>query len=238
MKLILSTIVLLFSISTFSKDEVELNYPELMVTPKASERITLEAMKEHKERWHKVHLPMLSSAMMTVIAGGVQLSYYDRRDDPHKKSALVGLVVGGSWLILDTYMAKFYEAYQSSYEDNKKLPERTVREKLIKERLAEEEINRLSSLATRMKWLSAVTNVAAGGYMVENARKDSIAKVTGALAIATALAPVVFPNRWNDVAKEQSNYKKKIFAPIVHSTIFSDPKSNSAVPGIMLSMLF
>src|SRR4051812_12685888 len=68
------------------------DYPELMVTPSASERLTMQGKSEESKRW-TTHLPIQASALMTLTAGILQ------KDKNGARTGLAGIAVGGSWLI-------------------------------------------------------------------------------------------------------------------------------------------
>ena len=50
-----------------TKEEDRLSYPELVVTPRASERLAIEAKREQKKRWFALGSIQFSS-LMTILA--------------------------------------------------------------------------------------------------------------------------------------------------------------------------
>ena len=61
-------------------------YPELLVTPSATERLEMEAAKESGRRF-TTHLPIQISALGTITAGIFQAAESDRRGD-------IGIIAG------------------------------------------------------------------------------------------------------------------------------------------------
>lgn len=234
MKIFFFSILLTFSSSIFAKVS---DYPELMVSPLASERLKIESIREQKSK-AQFQLPITTSAAMTLISGVVQYGNTDTNKDPKKRAALAGTLIGSTWLLTNYYLSYHYRGFRRAYKNVSKIRATNNHQKLIKERLAEEEINRLGRLGTTMKWLSFFSNGISSVYMISKAQKDSAAKLTSALSIITSLAPIIFSNHWSDIAHEQKNYKKRVYGPIVHGTFFQDHKTKKLSPGILLSMSF
>lgn len=224
-------LMLVIALSNQVNAEEKNDYPELQVTPKASERIALESEYEKVKPW-SFQSPITYSAIVTIAASMVQGGKIDLKKDPEENSKKVGLLVGGSWLALNAYMAYQYQGYSSAHSKISSLPAKTAREQLIKERMAEEEINQLGRIGKTMKWASFATNFVAGGYMLSKAKKDSNAQVFDGVAIAASFLPLIFSNHFESVSNEQHQYKKKIFGTISSHFLFQDPTSNNWVPGV------
>jgi len=233
--LLMSSMVVYSEEST--SENVDLNYPELMMSPRATERLAIESNREARTHWYSRNVPTLLSATTTFIAGIVQFGKYDASKDPDKRSPLVGLSVGGGWLLVNLYVYKYYGGYIEGFEEIKKLPAKTTHQQLVRERLAEEHINKLGAINTRLKWLSIVTNLGTNIYMLSNAQNKSTASVASSIAIAASFGPLIFSSEWERVASEQRKYQKKIYRPIITSTLFQD-NSGNIVPGAMVSLHF
>ncbi len=213
------------------------DYPELMVSPKASERLHLEAIKE-KGYDAFLHLPVQISALTTFTTGILQFGNVDQADDPDERSPLIGTIIGGGWLALSFALGNYYKPYYRGYRDIAKMPTKTKHQRLMKERLAEESIERAASVGRRITWLSVLSNLGASAYMLTTVKSDTSAQEAGYLASAASFAPLLFQYHWVKVACEQENYKKKIYAPIAFNPMVYDNNANKIVPGASLSFTF
>jgi hypothetical protein len=232
---VLMPFFILLSFNLIAEEKME--YPELQVTPRASERLQIEANGEKEKAW-ATQSSVSASALVTLIAGIKHKSDIDPKKDEMKRSSSVGLLVGSGWLLANMFMAYQYQGYSSALNKIKNMPATTHRDQLIKERLAEEEINHLGRIGTTMKWASFATNALAGGYMISKAKKNSMGQVLDGVAIVTSFLPIIFSNHYEDVAREQQNYKKKIFGTISSNFLIPDPKTNKWVPGVGLIATF
>lgn len=212
-------------------------YPELLVTPRASDRIELEAKREAESRW-TTHLPIQVSALGTLAAGIIQSGNTDPAKDSGNYSPWAGIVVGAGWLAATTIMAYTYTPYATAQKDLAEMPKKTQREQLTRERFAEEAIQKQARTARVLTLLSVVTNAAANTYMLIKADGNSFSIPANAVALALSFAPVLFRYHWCDVANEQADYKKRIYAPVASGGLLVDPANGKAVPGLLLSLRF
>ena len=231
MKLI--ALLLMLVTATIASSQ-ELSYPELLVTPRASERIQMEMRDEASYAW-KSHLPIQLSALTTMAAAS-QLSGKTKEDQDMIPGIAIG--VGALWIAATTWAAVSYRPYRSAYFKLKKMPRTSKRDLLTLERMAEEELNSLRSIGTKLKWLSLVTNLAMS-YSLINANPnetdgEKTAYNVAGLAGLMAFAPLFFDYRWQRVANEQEKYKKKIYAPIAMAPILKDPSQNFSATGLNL----
>lgn len=223
--------------SGLSAQTVNFDYPELMVTPKASERLVIEYNRENRRgMWE--HLPMEISAVSTAVAGAFQLFDYNKDKDPDGYSPYVGLITGGFWLGVGAYMGEIYRPYMRSVQELKKLPATNQREQLMRERLAEEAIYSIEQLGTKMVWASFATNFAASVYMVSKAEDKSAALVASSISAVLSFAPVLFPHPWREAGEYHREYKKKIYRPIASAAVLYDQNSGNYVPGMQLALSF
>lgn len=237
----MKTKILLFGMlslcySSISLGEVALSYPELEVTPRATERLKMLVEKEKKNHLFS-QLPMQISAISTLTTGLLQLSDVDTTKDLAKKSPNAGIVVGAAWIGINYYVGQKYHIYEDVLADISRIPGNTPRDQLIRERIAEEGINRAARLAVRLKWISVATNLGANGYMLKNAKKESSAQVMGAFSILASFAPLLFVSDWETVAADQSAYKKRVYGPIFTTSIFETSKDKFH-PGFLVSTTF
>lgn len=212
----------------------ELSYPELQVTPRASKRIRMEIRDEASYAW-KSHLPIQLSAVTTLIAAS-QLQGKTKTDQEMVPGIAMG--ISALWIGATAWAAMKYRPYRAAYMHLKKLPKKSKRDLLTYERMAEEEINSLKSIAIKLKWLSVATNLAlAGSLMGANPNDTDTEKAANNMAGFAALmafAPLFFDYRWERVANEQEKYKKKIYAPVAMAPLFKDPTQKFSATGISM----
>jgi len=183
------------------------------------------------------NLPMQVSAISTLTSGVLMMGNTDHFDDNKKYAAKAAVAVGLSWVGVNYYLAMRANFYQDVMADYKKLSAKTPREKLIRERIAEEGIYSTARLMHKLKWLSVVTNAGANAYMMSKVEKDSISEVTNIFSLAAAFAPLIFKSEWEKQSNIHRKNKKKIYGPIVTSSIFQVGKKK-VVPGVLLTLAF
>jgi hypothetical protein len=208
----------------------EWEYPELSVSPRASERLEREAVLE-KSKGSSRHWAVQLSAATTLAGGVLQFAQPDSRRDPDKQAAWTGVGVGGAWLIATWLLGSHYTPYTSDSAEVAAIPAKSMREQLVRERTSEQAIENAARMGTRLKWMSFLSNGFASGYMLSKARDDSAAKVVALGSLITSLTPLVFPYHWNDVAYQQQDYKKRIFGPIA---VFSVSPSGELAPAFAM----
>jgi hypothetical protein len=215
----------------------EYEYPELLVTPRASERLDMEAKTEADSRWTR-HLPVQASALATLAAGIIQTGGKDPAKDTQGYSPLAGIVVGGVWLGTTLALSALHHPYTTSAEAIKGQPKATKRDQLARERYAEESLEQAARLGRRLTLLSVISNLGANAYMMLNAQSGSLAFVADGVAGVLSLAPLLFSYRWQTVECEQQEYKKKIYGPVASGTVFMDRTTQKPIPGVALSLAF
>ena len=207
-------------------DEVSLNYPELQVTPLASERLESEAKIEHSDSW-KTHWSLQVSALATLTSSFIieQKKYdsflsteeRDKRNTDFDNAKLVGQVVGGGWLIGTVLLNSFYEPYKNSFLQNRKMSTESKRDRLAKERQAESTLRSTAKIGQSLKWISVATNLIASAAMASEA--DSDTELYPQLSALLSFMPILFPSRWEVTHDEHEIYKKRIYAPVVSAQL-------------------
>jgi hypothetical protein len=236
--LILTLLILSATVTQTSQAEDSYDYPELMVSPRASERIRLEIDRENSGGFFKNHKGLQLAGLTTLIAGVLQSSNVDIQNDVNENSPKVGMLIGGGWLLATTFLDMSYKPYRAGYEDIKRVKGKSKRDQLTRERLAEEAINSAGKLGKRLDYLGVATNLLAGAYMMSNVKKDTISEVTNLVAIVTAFTPLLFQNHWSDVSKTQNSYKKKVYGPISFSPVLFDQSTEKYVSGAKFAFTF
>lgn len=228
-------VISLFLVTGVIFAEEKSDYPELQVSPRASERLALESEYEH-DRPYKFQMPITYASAATLFTA-LTLDT-DTGRDPDRHARMTGTIVGAGWLALNMYMAYSYRAYSSANQKISILPSKTAREQLVKERMAEEELNHLGRIGRTMKWGSFATNLLSSAYMASNAKRNSNSKVYSGLAVVTSFLPLIFSNHFETVAAEQQQYKKKIFGTISSNFLFLDPVTNKLKAGVGFTATF
>jgi len=223
-------VVCFFPKATFAE---EFSYPELQVTPRASDRIDLESKDEFSRRWI-THAPSMLSAVSTVFAAAI----HSKKADVTNDARYAGLGIGASWIGINVLLALHYTPYKDAKNELSKLPSRTTRDQLTKERIAEEAINSTASFGTKLKWLSFLTNAGACVFMGAYSVNKSFSQTAAFVAAGFSIAPILFPYNWNKVANEHRAYKKKIYGPVASTGAFAEPGTGKFVPGLSLAFSF
>jgi hypothetical protein len=218
-----------------------LEYPELSVTPLASQRLKEEALQENKNKWSNLSSIQISG-LLTYLAGQQAAQDYnpnlkepqaqdDNRDKIDNASDTAKLI-GGFWFLGATTLTLVKSPYKDGFNEIKKLPQKTKQQRLARERLAEEKINAAGNLGKKIKYLSLATNILANSLILMEAQED--AQVSAAIAVIGAFTPFVFESRWETVSDLHRDYKKKIYGPIS----FIIPRENHWIPGLGMTFLF
>lgn len=232
--------VILFSMIFFQDVRAEtFDYPELLVTPLASERIGLEVKREQEvlDRFMD-HAPIMVSAGLTMLTA-TQLSSQKGDLRPQDQSdasdaAKVSLGVGAFWLGYTSYLAMTYRPYEDAQRSLSSYGAETPKGKLIRERLAEEKINEAASFGRTLSWFSSGTLLLSSVVMASLAKDD--VEGYAVVSAVSALAPLYFSYRWVKVEKYHRNYKKRIYGPMVMSSVYGS--DNKWAPMLQVSASF
>lgn len=219
LKIILS--VLLFSHLSFAQDEnpfKNLDYPELQVAPRASERLQQMAKAEGESMFVN-QWPLLTSGVATLTAGLMAKnsppSWVDdaseERDAEMASNAAIG--IGAAWILVGSYLS-MKKPMASAVTEVRKLPASDKRSELGKERAAEEHLENTARVQTTLDRLAMVTNLSASIYVTAMSEGD--ARVYGYLAIAASFLPWAFPTLYETNYEKHLEYKRKIYAPLVN----------------------
>ena len=239
MSKVTKAVAILFTInvagsSARAADSKDFEYPELLVSPSASERLATEAKSENRNRW-SVHWAIQASALTTLMAGlssngdpGKNAEEAERKGEEvgSKSAAKAATYVGGLWLVATTAMSAAYTPYQSGLSNLKGISQSNKKDKLAYERYAEEALYAPSRVATVMKWASFATNAGASMMVVQNASKP-ITRGMGAMAVLGSALPILFEHPWNEVYRFQGEYKKRIYGPLSQVQFSLMPTGNA-----------
>jgi hypothetical protein len=230
--------------------ENSFDYPELAVVPRATERIQSEAAQE-REQALKTHLPFLVPATMTFVTGvvlkvnGTKTNYVSGTGDTspgNKYAPWVAMGVGAAWWAVTLGILNNLDYYSDGVAEFSKLPAKTQREQLLRERRAEEAMYRAGAMARRLKWISVASNLGASLYMVSASPDGSFPLYLAAASALTSLSPLLFTHRWETTECLHRDYKKRIYGSLTSitagPTMLSAPNGQAFVPGLLLSAQF
>ena len=217
-------------------------YPELSVVPRASDRIDIESTRDRDLGW-KTQTPFLIPATANFLAGASLLvtgtkSSIDSFDTTSKTAPYVGMGVGLAWWALTFSVLDHQDIYGNAVSEVSKLPGKTQREQLTRERRAEEAIYQAGSLSRKIKWISFASNFLSSGFMVASAQNSTASKAIAVGSMITAFYPLIFNQRWETTESFHRDYKKRIYAPVASATLLPNPSGSSYSPGISLALKF
>jgi hypothetical protein len=224
------------SLSLAGPEESALLYPELQVSPRATERIELEVRREEASIKRSM-LPIQLSAATTLLAGLLAPDPKDKikaasEDVDYSRQAAIG--VGVSWLALSYYLGESYRPYARARSEYQGLPKTTQQQELSRERIAEEHIEAAGSLGKKLMWGSVITNALAAGFVGSHTEGDG--KLYTTIAGLAAFAPLLFKDHWQRIDGYHQEYKKKIYAPIAMPMLAPGPQGTIA--GLQLNWTF
>lgn len=232
---IFSAIILAFASNVFAQTTTY-DYPELNVTPRASERVKMLAIDEQKNPY-KAHYSLILASATTLTAGIQQAKDVDITKDPDKASGKVATVVGATWFLTGLALGKFYDPYRSGFREASKIKGEDKRSQLLRERLSEEAMDEAASLGRKITWLSSITMLGSNAYVLSKAKEESTARSVASIGALVSLAPLIFPYKWIKTAEDHKEYKKKIYSPIVSAMVFN-PFSQRIDTGFNLAWSF
>jgi hypothetical protein len=236
MKLIFSLLIFL-TLNAYAQSKGE-NYPELMVVPKASERINIENTRTEQNFWSN-HLPLHIASATTLMAGILTSADLDKDKDSQGIKPKIAIAVGAGWLATSIWLQTSYRPYERAAIDIKRISATSTRNQLAAERLAEEHIDQAASLAKKIKWLSFITNAGASALTLDSAKKDGAAQGVAVLGTVTSLLPLLFPMSWEQVSDSHHSYKKKIFGPVTFTNgLLINPETNRPTMGLIVGTYF
>lgn len=235
---LVSVVLLIASVLGSAVHATELDYPEISIVPRYSDRLEMEAKAEPMRKWGAV--AALSAPYLASTVVGLSLF------NPQMAMAYwTPLSVGTLGLIGMGVFTAFLHPYADGLAVIAPLKNGTLREKLYRERVAEEQIESAARMGERMRWFTATVNAAANTYTLMSYISGAgflspiekmVGIVIGGAGALVSLTPLFFRPYWIDVAHEQESYRKRIFSPVASVAVF--PVGSGYVPGILLGLQF
>lgn len=194
-----------------------LDYPELMVVPRATDRLTMETQNEREYGWI-AFWPYQVSSITTLLAGNRLRGNYkaDVTTDLEKKDSdnvgLAAMAVGVGGLGLSIFLIRS-DLYGDSFRRLKAMKVTDKRSELLRERLAEEALEKPAHLINMLTTVSVTLNVLANGAVLSQANGD--VRSYAAIGMVASFLPWMFSNRYVDNWSKQQEYKRKIYTPLL-----------------------
>ena len=216
------------------------DYPELLVTPRASERIEREAKIEADSAWTRLLPVQIPSALLLTAGATRALQTPDGTLTPIESAAsAIGMGIGAAGLIGSTWMAAAYHPMKTAQQELKGDATANARDALAHERMAEENLNAAARNGRILRWTIGTTTLLSSGLLLAQASGDPVLLTTAAVSLASGVLPLLFPTRWERVACEQEVYKKKIYGPVGSewnlAPTVQNTAQNQAKAGLQLS---
>ncbi len=213
-----------------------LDYPELQVVPRASDRLAMESPLE-KDLGLAMFWPFQLSGLATLGAGFMMkgklkenATEQERKDADFAANTAVGM--GAAWIGL-TYYLLSTEPYGSELVKIKKYKGSDKRTDLLRERIAEEALQKPAELIRTLTWISFITNFGATANLFDRSTKDN--NLYPAIAGIMAFLPLIFKNRYIDNYEKHLEYKRKIYSPVVSTMLFKENVASNYTPGVLLT---
>ena len=226
--------------TVLSADDVfkSLEYPELQVVPRATDRLQYEAQYESDKKY-LVHWPLALPALATLYLGiSADGEYKEGATDSEKDSADLyaqgATVIGGFWLAATGFIS-WMKPYRSGYARVRKNKDTDKRGELFRERIAEETLENQANVMKTLVKLSV-----ASSFLITAALASETDVDAAQLGITALLAftPWAFEHRHVSVWNKHLEYKRKIYTPVSSINFRRDEISRQFHPIVGLKWYF
>ncbi|MEY4615770.1 MAG: hypothetical protein RJB66_730 [Pseudomonadota bacterium] len=209
-----------------------LDYPELQVVPKASERLLME-QQEGRNSFIGNYWPVQISALALMVAGSRAAGQYTE-DSPSSSqqkenqfASQMGILFGGMWLGATAYL-DYSMSYGKSLSEIKKVNGKDKKSLLLKERLSEEALERPAKVARMINNFSVWSTFTLAIYI--NSQSKQELPNYAAVAMGLSFLPWLIENRLIENWDKHQEYKRKIYAPLTQINFMVDPTTGRATP--------
>ncbi len=228
--------------TTDSYDDLfkSLDYPELQVVPKASERLVMEAEYE-SDYWYTKNWTMFASSLATYYASTQTKGKYHTEiptDDEKNKAdsaVQVASIVGISGM-LASFILPIMKPYAGGVQSLRSAKGRDKRQALLRERLAEEILERQASTQRVISTVSVIANFAASSQLIGKVATST--EKYAYVSLGLAFLPWLFSSRESQAYEKHLEYKKKIYTPISSIDFLVSPKTGKLEPLYVLNWQF
>ncbi len=216
-----------------------MGYPELQVVPRASERLRIEA-KDERGSWFIMHWPIELSGLATMANGLMADSY--KKDDLSASGAdqfttikTLTTVVGAGWLVGGLVIGG-QKPYAQGQRALSKAAPKDERAALLRERLAEEALERPAKVMRVLKHFSVISNFSMN--LLTGIYLNDDGKVIAGLSAILSFLPYIFEDHSIAVHNKHIEYKKKIYIPLKGASVHFDPETKKMTPMTTLAWTF
>ena len=226
--------------------QTKYEYPELLVTPLASQRLISESKSENKGKW-LTHLNTQAPALLNLFNGlrlmgekpkeSSSLEDYQDKEVELNNAALVSTTIGAGWLGLTVGLSAMYSPYKAKFKEVKRMPAKTKRQQLARERRAEEIIQEAASFGRTLHYAGAATNILAAS-MVSSQTNDAQTQIQAGIALLLSFTPLLFDHPWQEPYRRHQDYKKRIYAPVVKMEYTPSLRLGELAPSMSLTWDF
>ena len=213
------------------EDLKALDYPELQVVPRASERLAMESAAV-KDRGTMLLFPFMASSVMTLTSGFVvgsslrtDLSPKDKEDATTASKLAVGMGAAGLGLL---YWYSSSDSYGTTLAQIRGFKNKDRRTELLKERLAEEAFEKSANMISQWKWVFAAANLVASAQLTGKSTGDN--NIIPSLSIAASLLPLFITTSYETNYNKQLEYKRRIYVPLTWFDYGYNPSVTSWQP--------
>ncbi len=222
----------------------DLDYPELQVVPRASDRLRMEARDEGRG-WFYQHWPIQLSGLATLATATYGKSEIRTPSSDAAENAsfeqqagrvlMVGQLVGAGWL-LGGVVWGLRKPYRKGLNEISKIQGKDVRSNLMRERLAEESLESPAKLVKPLRIASVVTNFAVSLLMANYLSDEG--RIIAAGSAALAFVPLIYDDPTVYTWEKHQEYKRKIYGPVSSTGFGIDRASQRLVPTTTLTWNF
>lgn len=218
-----------------------LDYPELQVVPRASERLQMDAFRENDNGWF-MFWPFHIASGATLMAALISKNKFNpdkendevfRKNADFKVNAAVGLSV--SWFAL-TYFISAGQPYTTELNKINQIKGKDKKSLLLRERIAEEGMQKPAELIKMLTYVSTFTNLVAAAGLMDNVNSDY--NLYAGIAMLTAFMPLIFKNKYVENYEKQLEYKHKIYAPVVFTDFYRPNLYAQWAPRLVMQWTF
>lgn len=213
------------------EDLKALDYPELQVVPRASERLVMETLSS-RNQGAMMLFPFVASSSMTLISGVAvnthlksDLTSGENNDVQLATKFAMGVGAAGLGLV---YWFSAADMYGTTLAQIRSLKSKDRRTELLKERLAEEAFEKSAQMASQWKWIFAATNFVASARLIDKSTGDN--NIFPSLSIVTSLLPLFISTTYEVNFLKQQEYKKRIYIPLTWFDYHYNPAQASWQP--------
>ncbi len=214
-----------------------LDYPELQVVPRASERLQMDGAVE-SQNGYMMFWPFLLASGTTMLVALMHKNKFKpgqendesfRSNADFKVNAAAGL--SAAWFGL-TYFISSAEPSNSALSKINQIKGRDKKSMLLRERLAEEAMQKPAELVKMLAYGSTITNFIAAVGLMDTVSSDY--NLFAGVAALTAFVPLIFKNRYQENYEKHLEYQRKLYAPVVFTDIYKPNAYTSWSPRLVM----